>query len=37
MDENWDNECREIEWLKKMVKVKTEELSWWQFRWEVET
>jgi len=37
MDENWDNECREIEWLKKMVKVKTEELSWWQYRWEVET
>lgn len=34
---HWDREEDEIHWLEQMIKVRTEELSWWQYEWEDHT
>lgn len=37
MDYAWQREEDEINWLQKMIMVRTEELSWWQYEWEHHT
>ena len=37
MDYAWSREEDELNWLRKMIMVREEELSWWQYEWEDHT